>query len=102
MANSQAASYTPLSHGPLNPDSIWVESGLARSHLGSNGPIWIKLQVTTVLLKWVRPTCIQVMSELNMALWLNAAVQAKLQGAYINDHIYRRIVNELAALWVPS
>ena len=27
---------TPLSHGLLNPDSIRVESGLARSHLGSN------------------------------------------------------------------
>ena len=30
-------------------------------------------------------------------VWSDAAVQAELQGAYRNDHIYRRIVSELAA-----
>ena len=36
-------------------------------------------------------------------VWLNAAVQAKLQGAYRNDHIYRRIVSKLYnCLQVPA
>ena len=30
-------------------------------------------------------------------VWSDASVQVKLQGAYRNDHIYRRIVSELAA-----
>ena len=29
--------------------------------------------------------------------WSDAAVQSELQGGYRNDHIYRRIVSELAA-----
>ena len=32
-----------------------------------------------------------------MDVWSDAAVQAKLQGAYRNDHIYHRIMSELAA-----
>ena len=61
---------------------------------------------------WVRPTCIRVKSVLKMAsrrltwtdevvalldVWSDTSVQAELQGAYRNDHIYHRIVSELAA-----
>ena len=31
-----------------------------------------------------------------LGMWLDAAVQSELQGAYRNDHMYRRIVSELA------
>ena len=37
----------------------------------------------------------EVVAPLNV--WSDAAVQAELQGAYRNDHIYRRIVSELVA-----
>ena len=62
----------PLSHGQLNPDSIRVEAGLIR----------IKIRVTTLLARWVQPTCIRVTSVLKMAghglAWSDEEVTALL------------------------
>ena len=55
------------------------------------------LEVAVCRLTWTDEEVVSFMD-----VWSNATVQAELQGAYRNNHIYHRIVNELAALQVPS
>ena len=73
--------------------------------------IQVNIRVQTLLVRSVCPTCIQVRYVLKMVtrgqtwsdeevlalldIWSDETVQAELEGAYRNDHMFRRIMSEL-------